>query len=75
VFFAFVAAGNAATLTIDGSQTYQTIDGFGVNANHRSWTNNELKPVLDSLIAGREIHRCDPARGEALFDIGHIRRE
>jgi len=34
----------AATLTIDGSQTYQTIDGFGLNANHRSWTSNELKP-------------------------------
>jgi O-glycosyl hydrolase len=40
----------AATLTIDGSQTYQVIDGFGVNANHRSWTNNELVPVLDALI-------------------------
>lgn len=40
----------AATLTIDGSHTYQTIDGFGVNANHRSWNNNELKPVLDTLI-------------------------
>jgi hypothetical protein len=40
----------AATLTIDGSQTYQVIDGFGVNANHRSWNNNELQPVLDALI-------------------------
>ena len=40
----------AATITIDGSQTYQVIDGFGVNANHRSWNNNELKPVLDALI-------------------------
>ena len=43
-------AASAATLAIDGSQTYQTIDGFGVNANHRSWTNNELRPVLDALI-------------------------
>lgn len=40
----------AATVTIDGSQTYQVIDGFGVNANHRSWTNSELQPVLDALI-------------------------
>lgn len=40
----------AATVTIDGSQTYQTIDGFGVNANHRSWTNNELAPVMDALV-------------------------
>src|SRR5262249_7736050 len=40
---------NAATITIDASQTYQTIEGFGVNANHRSW-NNDLKPVLDQLI-------------------------
>ena len=49
----------AATVTIDGTQTYQTIDGFGVNANHRSWTNNELQPVLDALIdqAGMTLFR------------------
>jgi hypothetical protein len=40
----------AGTLLINGGLTYQTIDGFGVNANHRSWTNNELAPVLDALI-------------------------
>jgi glucosylceramidase len=40
----------AATVTIDGSQAYQTIDGFGVNANSGSWTNNEVQPVLDALI-------------------------
>jgi O-glycosyl hydrolase len=40
----------AANVTINGAQTYQVIDGFGVNANHRSWTNNELAPVLDALI-------------------------
>ena len=41
----------AGTVTINGAQTYQVIDGFGVNANHRSWNNNnELKPVLDALI-------------------------
>src|SRR5512137_2438779 len=43
-------AAGAATVTIDGAQTYQTIDGFGVNANARSWVNNELRPVIDALI-------------------------
>jgi O-glycosyl hydrolase len=40
----------AATITINGDQTYQLIDGFGVNANHRSWNGTELQPVLDALI-------------------------
>jgi O-glycosyl hydrolase len=44
------SAAGAAPVTIDGAQTYQVIDGFGVNANHRSWTNNELQMVLDALI-------------------------
>ena len=39
-----------ASVTIDGSVTYQVIEGFGVNANHRSWNNTELQPVLDALI-------------------------
>lgn len=43
-------AAGAATVTIDGAQTYQAIDGFGVCANSRSWTNNELQSVLDALI-------------------------
>src|SRR5512133_2873448 len=34
---------SAATVTVDGATTYQLIDGFGVNANHRSWHNDELK--------------------------------
>jgi O-glycosyl hydrolase len=41
---------SAAPATISGAQSYQTIDGFGVNANHRSWYNTELQPVLDALI-------------------------
>ena len=68
----FAAAASAATLTIDGSQTYQTIDGFGVNANHRSWTNSELKTVLDSLIdqAGMTLFRVlyDKADWESTND-------
>jgi O-glycosyl hydrolase len=38
------------TVTVNGGITYQTIDGFGVNANHRSWNNGEAQPVLDALI-------------------------
>lgn len=41
---------SAATVTIDGAQTYQTIEGFGVNANYWSWRNTELEPVVDALI-------------------------
>ena len=39
--------------------TYQVIDGFGVNANYRSWNGDELKPVLDALIdqAGMTLFR------------------
>src|SRR5215471_13220770 len=48
-----------ATVTVDGSQTFQVIDGFGVNVNHRSWTNDELKPVIDAFIddAGMTLFR------------------
>jgi hypothetical protein len=55
----FTIPGVAATVTINGAQTYQVIDGFGVNANHRSWTNSELQPVIDALIdqAGMTIFR------------------
>ncbi|MGD0208065.1 MAG: hypothetical protein ABSC89_10705 [Verrucomicrobiota bacterium] len=59
VWFAFSVPAGAATVTINGAQTYQIIDGFGVNANHRSWTNNELQPVLDAMIdqAGMTLFR------------------
>lgn len=40
------------SVTIDGNQVKQTIDGFGVNANSGSWDNGELRPALDSLING-----------------------
>jgi O-glycosyl hydrolase len=61
-----------ATVTIDGAQTYQVIEGFGVNANHRSWNSNELQPVLDALIdqAGMTLFRVvfDKADWEATND-------
>ena len=50
---------NASVITFNGASTNQVIDGFGVNANHRSWNNDELKPVLDALIdqAGMTLFR------------------
>ena len=57
----FLPGGNicAQTVTVDGSQVFQTIEGYGVNVNHRSWTNNELPPVLDAFIdqAGMTLFR------------------
>jgi hypothetical protein len=35
-----------ATVTIQGAQTAQVIEGFGVNVNHRSWNNDELNDAL-----------------------------
>jgi O-glycosyl hydrolase len=49
----------AVSITIDGSQTNQYIDGFGVNANYWSYTNSDLNPVLDALVdqAGMTLFR------------------
>ena len=50
IFLCFqVFSAGAANLIIDGNQRYQTIDGFGVNANSLSWKNGELIPALDLL--------------------------
>jgi len=41
----------SGSVTINGAVTYQTIDGFGANINHRSWNSDgELEPVLNALI-------------------------
>jgi O-glycosyl hydrolase len=48
-FMVFLPAARAQ-YTINGAQTNQVIDGFGANINHRSWNNDELKPVLDTMI-------------------------
>src|SRR5207249_3038677 len=45
-----VSNANGKSLTIDGAQVFQTIDGFGVNANSLSWNNGELKPAIDMLV-------------------------
>ncbi len=53
------ALGAASTITFNGAVTNQVIDGFGANINHRSWNNDELKPVLDALVdqAGLTLFR------------------
>ena len=40
----------AADITINGTQKFQTMDGLGVNANSERWNNGELTPALDTLI-------------------------
>ena len=59
-------------LTIDGSQTFQTIDGFGISANSLSWNNGELRPAIDKLVdeGGSTIWRVvfDMADWEATND-------
>src|SRR4051812_4762065 len=59
VLIALSREAGAATITIDGGQTNQFIDGFGVNANSWHFNNDELRPVFDALIdqAGMTIFR------------------
>ena len=42
------AAGTA--LTVNGAQTFQKIDGLGVNMNSLSWKNGQLQPAIDMLV-------------------------
>ncbi len=45
-----VSAASGSSLTVNGAQTFQTMDGFGVNLNSLSWKNGESMPVLDMLV-------------------------
>ena len=60
------------SVRVDGADREQIIDGFGVNANHRSWNDGELQPVLDALInqAGMTLFRVvyDNAEWETVND-------
>ncbi len=49
----------AAILTFNEATPCQLIGGFGVDANHRNWKNDELKRVLDAFIdqAGMTLFR------------------
>jgi O-glycosyl hydrolase len=72
ILWSLAPAAAASSITFDGAATNQVIDGFGVNANHRSWNNDELKPVLDALIdrAGMTLFRVvyDEANWESTND-------
>src|SRR5262245_34251179 len=59
LFFS-VHQASAATLNVDGSQQFQTIDGFGVNVNTGWWNNGEVKPAIDMLVdqLGANIFRA-----------------
>jgi O-glycosyl hydrolase len=62
----------AITISADGAQRFQTIDGFGVNVNSASWNAGELRPALDMLVdqLGATIFRViiDNADWEATND-------
>ena len=39
-----------SNLTINGAQTFQTMDGMGVNINVNSWNGGQLAPALTLLV-------------------------
>jgi len=45
-----ITSGQPITLTFNGDKRMQQIQGFGVNANTRSWKGKDLEPALDLLI-------------------------
>ncbi len=52
VWFAFYSTSYsqpAITMSVNGLNRLQTIDGIGVNINTRSWKDDELKPAIDLL--------------------------
>lgn len=46
---------------VDGSKSYQKIDGFGVNINSKYWDDGGLLPVMDLLVddLGATLYRVD----------------
>ncbi len=47
---AMAATVTAQNLTVDVSQTFQTIDGMGTNINVNSWKGGQLRTALDHLV-------------------------
>lgn len=49
------------TLTVDGAQRFQRIDGFGVNANPKNFMFSDLRPAIDQLngTLGATLWRVD----------------
>ncbi len=41
--------------SINGAQTFQTMNGFGVNINSLSWKNGESRPAIDLLADGMGV--------------------
>lgn len=39
------------TVTVNGADKKQTMDGFGIAANSASWNNGELKPAIDRFLS------------------------
>lgn len=46
----YCQAQRTVTMSVDGLNRLQAIDGIGVNVNSRSWNNGELKPAIDLLV-------------------------
>lgn len=54
------------TVHVDGSQHFQTIDGFGVNAIPKTWLGGAVRPAIDQLVAmGATIWRVDVYNGHS----------
>src|SRR5262249_34193867 len=55
-----------STLTVDGSQHFQTIDGFGTNLSSEDWNGGAVTPSLDILLNhGYKLFRVlvEPVQG------------
>ncbi|MDR0792922.1 MAG: hypothetical protein LBE82_06405 [Chitinophagaceae bacterium] len=50
VYSQLPAEAKTISIQIDGAKKFQQIDGFGVNANTRSWEGSELEPALNLLL-------------------------
>jgi O-glycosyl hydrolase len=50
-YFIYSSFAANPTLTVNGSQKSQTIDGFGGSINSHSWKNGQVKPALDLMIS------------------------
>jgi fibronectin type 3 domain-containing protein len=45
-----VAGAATVTVSVDGSQRFQTMSGLGADINPNSWDNGNLRPALDLLV-------------------------
>src|SRR5579864_8859889 len=55
-----------STLTVDGSQRFQTINGFGTNLSSEAWNSGAVTPSLDTLLShGYKLYRVivEPVQG------------